>query len=910
MMRERDIFIAALEREDTANQAVYLAEACGDDTALRERVALLLEQHAKRGAFVLDRVAEVEPVEKASGSKPGQYIGPYKLIEKLGEGGFGEVWRGEQELPVRRTVAIKIIKLGMDTKQVIARFESERQALALMNHPNIATVLDVGATETGRPFFVMELVHGVPITDYCDAKAFDTRRRLDLFGSVCGAVQHAHQRGVIHRDLKPSNILVADDDGVATVKVIDFGIAKATNAEHSEQTFLTEDRQIIGTPVYMSPEQAEMGNRDIDTRCDVYSLGVLLYELLTGTTPFDSAMLREAGYGEMLRIIREDQPKKPSTRMSTLDAEATAAAQQHHGDVHKLETLIRGDLDWIVMKCLEKDRARRYAGAKELSDDILRHMHDEPVTAGPPSTSYRLRKFAKRNRGAVAAAAIVLATMTAGIIGTSVGMVRALDEQQRAEAARELAEKRGEETALLAGFHSALLSRFDLEELGNRISQEYVERLRHTLQEEVSGAQDSEPRLSDESEDIARAFEGHLALVNGADISKVVIGDYILAPAAAAASQQFAQNALLEASIRDAIGQNYLAIGLYDESETHLRWALETRQRELPPDDIRIAASAMQVAGLLFQKGAHDEAEVLLRMAADSCDFGATSEGLDLKVEILGGLGSLEVTRGAYEAAELLFREVLDGVPEDSPHAAMMFSRLATIAFHRSDFENAELLLREAIEKRTQAGDRVDQLSDLGSLGTVLRALGKHEDAERVLRRALEQTREMLGDEHPSVAVVTMNLAEVLLAQDKLLEAEPLFIRALAIISQEQGRMHPYAASVLSKLGVLLSKSGRLEESETHFREAIAIRRTIFGESHPSLAKPLISLATLLSGQDRFDEAEELLLGLVREDSANPVVEALRQTAREELVALYDRWHKKNPRDGHDAKAETLRAGD
>jgi len=360
-----------------------------------------------------------------SGEAAGTQIGHYRLLEQIGEGGMGTIWMAEQREPVRRRVALKIVKLGMDTRQVVARFEAERQALALMDHPHIAKVLDAGATEAGRPYFVMEYIKGIPILDYCDRERLDTTARLELFASVCHAIQHAHQKGIIHRDLKPSNILVALHDGVPMPKVIDFGIAKATHGELTTKTLFTEHRQMIGTPAYMSPEQAEMSGLDIDTRSDIYSLGVLLYELLTGTTPFDTKRLLESGLDEMLRAIREDEPHTPSTRISKLGDTGTRTAQQRRVEPRRLCLLLRGDLDWIVMKCLEKDRTRRYETANGLAADLKRHLADEPVTAGPPGSAYKLRKFVRRNRLKVFAGSVVAVALLVGIVAASWGWVEA-----------------------------------------------------------------------------------------------------------------------------------------------------------------------------------------------------------------------------------------------------------------------------------------------------------------------------------------------------------------------------------------------------------------------------------------------------------------------------------------------------
>src|SRR6266542_2055970 len=407
------IFDAAIELPPE-RRAACVQEACAGDDALRQRVEALLRAHDSAGMF-MDSLAvdprRETPVVKPS-EQPGDRIGRYKLLQQIGEGGCGVVYMAEQEEPVRRRVALKVIKLGMDTISVIARFEAERQALALMDHPNIAKVLDAGATETGRPYFVMELVGGIKITDYCEQNHLTTRQRLDLFIQVCRAVQHAHQKGVIHRDIKPSNVLVATQDGTAVPKVIDFGIAKATQGRLTDHTIFTAFEQFIGTPAYMSPEQAQIGGLDIDTRSDIYSLGVLLYELLTGKTPFETKELVAAGLDEMRRVIREVEPVKPSTRLtqgrvakrvpdSTKSQIRPAATARQRGENPKSE--IDRDLDWIVMKCLEKDRARRYDTANGLARDIERHLNNEPVVASPPSRIYRFQKLVRRNKALVSA---------------------------------------------------------------------------------------------------------------------------------------------------------------------------------------------------------------------------------------------------------------------------------------------------------------------------------------------------------------------------------------------------------------------------------------------------------------------------------------------------------------------------
>src|SRR6516225_10160713 len=405
---EESIFAQALEITSAAERAAFLDRACGDNQGLRAEVEALLRAHEQSGDL-LD-LPEKPPVttDLPGHERPGTLLGPYKLLEPIGEGGMGSVWMAEQTEPIQRRVAIKVVKEGMDSRQVLARFEAERQALALMEHPNIAKVLDARQTPSGRPYFVMELVKGQPITKYCDEKRLAVRERLELFGDVCRAVQHAHQKGIIHRDLKPSNVLVAPYDGKPVVKVIDFGVAKATGQRLTDKTLFTGYGALVGTPEYMSPEQAEVNNQDIDTRSDIYALGVLLYELLTGSTPLTRQRIKEAALLEVLRLIREEEPPRPSTRLSESREALPSISAQRQTEPAKLTKLVRGELDWIVMKALEKDRNRRYETANGFAMDVQRYLADQPVLACPPSVGYRLRKLVRRNKRRLAVASLVL----------------------------------------------------------------------------------------------------------------------------------------------------------------------------------------------------------------------------------------------------------------------------------------------------------------------------------------------------------------------------------------------------------------------------------------------------------------------------------------------------------------------
>jgi WD40 repeat protein/serine/threonine protein kinase len=450
-MTERSIFVAALDLDDPSERAAYLDRACGDDPAVRQRVERLLQAHAAAGGFLQAPVLKAESsdgtapetvLHPPAAEGPGSRLGPYTLVARIGEGGMGAVYLAEQDQPVRRQVALKIVKPGMDSAQVVARFEQERQALALMDHPHIAKVLDAGTTDAGRPFFVMELVRGVPITRYCDDHRCTLRQRLELFAAVCQAIEHAHTKGVIHRDVKPSNVLVTLQDGQPVPKVIDFGVAKAVGQRLTEHTVCTQYGTVVGTFEYMAPEQAELGGVGVDTRSDVYSLGALLYELLTGTTPLERARLKAAAFDEVLRLIREAEPPRPSTRLNSAGERLAAIAANRRAEPARLARLLRGELDWIVMKCLEKDRNRRYQTANGLARDVQHYLADEPVEACPPGAGYRLGKFARKHRaGLLAALGLVLlliavtAVAVAGYLTTAAALGEVEQERRRANGA-------------------------------------------------------------------------------------------------------------------------------------------------------------------------------------------------------------------------------------------------------------------------------------------------------------------------------------------------------------------------------------------------------------------------------------------------------------------------------------------
>ncbi|MFN0052402.1 MAG: protein kinase domain-containing protein [Planctomycetales bacterium] len=781
--RLESIFDAALQKATSAERDAFLEGACGTDALLRERVETLLRAHDAAGNFLSATLVGETPEEG-----PGALIGRYKLLQKIGEGGFGVVYMAEQLEPVRRKVALKIIKLGMDTRQVVARFESERQALALMDHPHIARVLDGGATTSGRPYFVMELVRGIPITEYCDRNGVALRERLMLFVAVCQAVQHAHQKGIIHRDIKPSNVLVTLHDGLAVPKVIDFGIAKATGQRLTDKTVFTEFRQIVGTPQYMSPEQAEMSGLDIDTRCDIYSLGVLLYELLTGTTPLEPGWLQSVNYGEMQRIIREEDPPCPSQRVSTLHEQLETVAKNRRIEPRGLSRFFRGDLDWIVMKALEKDRTRRYSTASTLAADVERFLRYEPVEASPPSVLYRLRKFVRRNRTGVTASLLVAVALVAGLAVATAGFLRARSEADRA---RQIAAFL-EEIVVAINPADADARQVDVEEVAQR-----ARRLFGHDHATVAAALDSLGTQLQHSGNFADAEQ----LFSEAE--------QIWRDKRAPQSPSRAMTLIHLGSVRREAGND-------DGAEQTLREALSIAQSLPEGMQLSFSEGRTELAALLQKRGQFDEAERLLREAIRTRRAQPGSQQYRLAsaqeqlINVLIAAGKNDAAEEAFEEGLTLYQPLF---PPDSPTLAHYHFAYGHWLRQHGRLEKAEPYLREAVRiyRGMDSPPREYQLMALDGLFQLLRRRDQAIDETlTVFQECMQAMTHLYGVDHPNLGAHLFGFAHALGESNRSADAIPLLIEGLRI--QRKARPDDWL------------KSPAIQSLERHVRRLVVAR--------------------------------------------------------------------------------------
>jgi serine/threonine protein kinase/tetratricopeptide (TPR) repeat protein len=836
--RVQAVFLAAVDQPAVERYAV-LDRECGADADLRHRVEALLRAHDQPGSYlnepVVDLAVTVDPTLGAASedSNPepsisiesvGSHIGPYKLLQNLGEGGMGSVWVAEQTEPVKRRVALKIIKPGMDSTTVLRRFEAERQALALMDHTHIAKVFDAGTTAHGRPYFVMELIKGVPITRYCDELHLPIRERLALFVPVCQAIQHAHQKGVIHRDIKPSNVLVCIQDGKPVPKVIDFGVAKALHQKLADQSIYTEIGQIIGTLEYMSPEQAELSPLDIDTRADVYALGVLLYELLTGTTPLDRKRLKSAAVQEMLRVIREVEPPKPSTRLTDSKEALPNLAAQRRTEPGRLTKEVRGELDWIVMKCLEKDRGRRYESADGLSRDVERYLTDEPVEACPPSAGYRLRKFLRRYKKPVLAVTTVFLVLMAGVVVSTWQAIRA--SRAEAEARRE---------------------------------RDTAQAVRDFLQNDLLRQADAGVQVEH-----LRGASGINFEVHDNPTIKELLDRAAAGLTAERIDQKFPNKPLVQAEILYTVGSSYGGVEEHEKAISHLKRAAELRQIHLGPDHLDTLAVLSSLADEYIQVGKKAEALSLYEKVKNSREsrlgpdhpallaeranlawaywsIGKKEEGLaqlekvresmtaSLGADHLITLKNLALQAGAYyelgrtAEAVALFEQVRDGiVPKltlDHPYTLLILRNLAC-AYYNAGRKDESIIV-----------------------------------AEQMLPRA----RRVLGEWHSITIAALADLITCLEETNQFTKVCDVWAELVSIVRKRNAYDDPNLAFNLAQYGIALLKAGKSKEAEQVFRECLSI----FEKKQPDdwmTFDAKSSLGGSLLDQKKYTEAEPLLL--------------------------------------------------
>jgi non-specific serine/threonine protein kinase/serine/threonine-protein kinase len=773
-------------------------------------------------------------------------IGPYRILQKLGEGGMGEVYWAEQDKPIRRDVALKLIKAGMDTRQVVARFESERQALALMNHPNIARVFDAGATEHARPYFVMEYVRGVPIIEYCDKHRLTTPERLALFIHVCAGVQHAHQRGIIHRDIKPSNVLVTVEDDRPVPKIIDFGVAKATAQRLTEKSIYTQIGVLVGTPEYMSPEQAELTVSDIDTRTDVYSLGVLLYELLIGVRPLRHADLRKASFTEICRMIQEDQPAKPSTRLTSMGDASIEAARLRKSDPLNLARELRGDLDWITMKALEKDRSRRYASPNEFAADIDRHLRHEPVLAGPPSVVYRTRKFVRRHRVGVAAVGFVAVALVLGLVSTAYGLVRAT----RAESATRIEAGTAEQVS------SFLVDLFEVsdpsEARGNTIT---AREILDAGVERIEVGLADEPRLRARLLDTIGRVYSNLGLLRDAEP---------LLRSALTTRQEILghDHGATLATMRE-LGNLLNDLDHYDEAKALLLEAIAIHERLHGNEDPQTLEAKNALARVYYRQGRYDDAEKLY-LATLETQWMVLGKNHPSALSTMYWLGLNHILHGQFDDAESLLAEALDAQRQiiGVDHPDTLRTALALARAHESvgRYDQAEELYLETLRHRQRVlgPDHPETMVARGRLAYTYFYQGRLDDAESILRELLERRQRVLGPHHRDTVQNTFTLGYVCKIQGRLDEAESLTKQALEKSLKVHGLNHVDTMHAMHNLGEIYVAQGRLSEAEEMFLEVLEVRQRELGEKHPNVPETLHTLANLRKDVGDYEGAQKL----------------------------------------------------
>jgi serine/threonine protein kinase/tetratricopeptide (TPR) repeat protein len=852
------IYFAALDKGSPEERAAYLDQACGPDREVRGCVERLLKAQPRVGEFLqapapgLAGTVDEPPLME----KPGVMVGPYKLKEQIGEGGMGLVFVAEQQHPVRRRVALKIIKPGMDSAQVVARFEQERQALAMMDHQNIAKVHDAGTTESGRPYFVMELVHGVPITEYCDANKLTPRQRLELFVPVCQAIQHAHQKGIIHRDIKPSNVLVTMYDDKPVPKVIDFGVAKAVEQRLTEKSVYTQFGTLVGTFEYMSPEQAEMNAFGVDTRSDIYALGVLLYELLTGTTPLERQRLREAAFDEIRRIIKEEEPQRPSVRLSTSGALAKVAAARKT-DPGKLSRLLRGELDWVVMKCLEKDRSRRYDTATGLAKDVERYLKDEPVEARPPTVGYRFRKMARRNMVALTTAALVVAALLLGTVASTWQAVRATRAEADARAAEDKATKERD--------------RAEAEKASAQATLRFI--------------------LADVLEHAGPFREANRNLTVRALLDKV--------------TDRLEKNAdlppLTEAAIRQTAGRIYWSLGELKQARSLLARSYKLQRQHAGEDAPDTLDAAFYLALVYRSQSDFAKAEPLYLRVIDGRRRLYRDDHRETLLAV-DGLAQLCNFRGEFDRAVALYVPALEASrkahgDQDPVTLRLMAGLGCTYSGSGGRPDKAEPLLASALKgQQVVLKDKhPETLVTRQVLAIILLRLNRLPEAEQQARQAYEDMQTVYGEMHPYTYTGQATLINVYLAQGRRNDAAPLVRNLLTNARRHQEKMPVFALGGIGAVGHALLRERDFVEAESFLRVYLELAAKQTSDARDTSAAES-ALGACLLGQKKYKEAEELLLsgynGLRKHEDKIPAnFRQIQLTeALERLVQLYQAW--------------------
>lgn len=811
-------------REESAARGAFLERACGGDEALRRSVELLLAQHEKDDDFLESPAMEVAARELARDQQDDTSgvtsraptaetspefvsvekisIGPYRLLQKLGEGGMGEVWLAEQSKPVRRLVALKLIKAGMDTREVVARFESERQALALMDHPAIAKVFDAGSTPDGRPYFAMEYVPGIPITSYCDKHRMTTQQRMELFIQVCEGVQHAHQKAIIHRDLKPSNILVSEVDGKPMPRIIDFGLAKATSQRLTDESMYTRVGTLLGTLEYMSPEQANSEGEDIDTRTDVYSLGVVLYQLLVGALPLD---LKKLAYEEILHRLREKDIPKPSSRILNNGGDSAITAKNRSTDAPSLSRQLRGDPDAVVLKALEKDRRRRYGSPSELAADLGRYLRNEPVSAHTPSAAYRARKYARRHRLGVAVAAGMIAMLAAFVLAQRVQLQRTRIERDRANRERDRATR-------ITDFMTNMFTVSDPSEArGNSVTAREI--------------------LDKASNDIKTGL---------------------------------AKDPDAQAQMMNVMGEVYINLGLFSRAKELQQQSLDIRRRVLGPENPDTLASMDDLAGALKESGQYVEAAKMFREEID-IERRVLGPENQQTLNAMNNLADDLRDDGHDEEGEKLGREALDisrrVLGPEHPLTLDTMNNLALCLESEGHFPESETLFREVLDthRRLLGPEHPATLNSMNNLSFAFFAEHRYAEAEKVNREAFEIRRRVLGPEHPQTLVSMENLGFALLCEGRYAEAEKLERESLEGHRRVFGPEHPQTLNTLSTLALVLAREDRYAEAEKLARDSVDISRRVLGPENSNTAVHVYYLACIEARKGNRSEALSLL---------------------------------------------------